>query len=201
MELKETYNPDQTRSQILQAAFKEIYVYGFQAASLNRILNNVSSTKGALYHHFSSKKKLGISVINEIIGVRMYDFFMAPLEETDNPIPILCEIFQKKIDTLTIQEIKYGCPLNNLTQEMASIDKDFYDSLKIISDKWINTIEQSLIRGKNSGNINNEIDVKGVSTFIVASIEGAFGLGKTTESSKFFEQCMNQLKYFVKSLN
>ncbi len=125
---------------------------------------------------------------------------MAPLEDTDDPIPILCDIFQKKIDTLSIQEIKYGCPLNNLTQEMASIDKDFYDNLKIISDKWINTIEQSLLRGKRSGNVGNDIDVNGVSTFIVASIEGAFGLGKVTESSKFFEQCMKQLKHFVKSL-
>jgi len=146
MKIKEAYNPEETRSQILQAAFKEIYVYGFQAASLKRILENVNHSKGALYHHFPNKKELGLSVINEMIGARMYSFFMKPLEGTDNPIPVLCDIFQKKTDTLTIQEIKYGCPLNNLTQEMASIDKDFYDSLKIISDKWILTIEQSLKR-------------------------------------------------------
>jgi len=201
MKIKEAYNPEETRSQILQAAFKEIYVYGFQAASLKRILENVNHSKGALYHHFPNKKELGLSVINEMIGARMYSFFMKPLEGTDNPIPVLCDIFQKKTDTLTIQEIKYGCPLNNLTQEMASIDKDFYDSLKIISDKWILTIEQSLKRGKKSGNIRIDIDESGVSTFIVASIEGAFGLGKTTESSNFFEQCMAQLKDYVKLLN
>lgn len=200
MELKESYNPEETRSQILQAAFKEIYVFGFQAASLKRILDNVNHSKGALYHHFPNKKELGLSVINEIIGVRMRAFFMDPLEDTDNPIPILCDIFQKKIDTLTIQEIKYGCPLNNLTQEMASIDKEFYESLKIISDKWIFTIEQALKRGKKGGNIRNDVDENGVSIFIVASIEGAFGLGKTTESSNFFEQCMLQLKNFVQSL-
>ncbi len=200
MESKETYNPEETRSQILQAAFKEIYVYGFQAASLKRILENVNHSKGALYHHFPNKKELGLCVINEMIDVNMYAFFMAPLKETDNPIPVLCDIFQKKIDTLTIQEIKYGCPLNNLTQEMASIDKEFYESLKIISDKWIFTIEQSLKRGKKSGNIRNDVDENGVSIFIVASIEGAFGLGKTTESPKFFEQCMLQLNFFVQSL-
>jgi len=200
LEIKEKYNPDLTRNQILEAAFKEIYVHGFQAASLNRILKNMNHTKGALYHHFSSKKKLGLSVIEEMIGVQMYAFFMAPLEDTDNPIPVLCDIIQRKIDTLTLQEIKYGCPLNNLTQEMASIDDDFYQSLKIISDKWVSTIEQSLNRGKVSGNVNKEVDTNGASLFIVASIEGAFGLGKTTDSDIFFKQCMKQLQNFIKSL-
>ena len=125
MEVKEKYNPDETRNELLQAASKEIYEYGFQAASLKRILTNVNHTKGALYHHFSSKKKLGLSVINEIIAKNIYNVFVKPLEKTDNPIPVLCEIFQKKADTLTLDEIRHGCPLNNLTQEMSYIDGDF----------------------------------------------------------------------------
>jgi len=201
MEVKEKYNPDETRSELLQAAFKEIYVHGFQAASLNRILTNVNHTKGALYHHFSSKKKLGISVIDEMIGIRMYSFFMAPLEETDDPIPVLCDIFQRKADTLTLEEIKYGCPLNNLTQEMASIDNDFNISLKKISNKWITTITEALERGKKHKNVRSNIDSRGTALLIVASIEGAFGLGKTAESEDFFRKCMEQLQSYVKSVS
>lgn len=200
MEIKESYNPDETRNDLLQSAFKEIYVHGFQAASLSRILNNVNHTKGALYHHFSNKKKLGLTVIEEMIGARMYNFFMAPLEDVNDPIPVLVEIFQKKIDTLTIEEIKYGCPLNNLTQEMSSIDEDFNKILKFITEKWITIIEEALDRGKEHNNVRTDVDSRGTALLIVASIEGAFGLGKTSDSSDLFEQCMNQLQNYVKSL-
>lgn len=200
MKIKETYNPDITRSDILQAAFKEIYVNGYQAASLNRILANVNHTKGALYHHFSNKKNLGLSVVEEIIGLRMYNFFMAPLEDTIDPIPVLVVIFQKKIDTLTPEEIKYGCPLNNLTQEMSSIDKDFNKSLKLITEKWISIITEALDRGKAHKNVRNDINSRGTALLIVASVEGAFGLGKSLDSSDFFEQCMKQLQIVVKAL-
>lgn len=200
MQVKEKYNPDETRSELLQAAFKEIYAYGFQAASLTRILTNVNHTKGALYHHFSSKKRLGLSVVEEIIGEKIYDCFTTPLENTIDPIPVLYEIFQRKADTLTLEEIKYGCPLNNLIQEMGSIDEDFNESLKKISDKWISSIEEALNRGKENGNVRIDVDSNGVALLIVASIEGALGLGKTVKTNEFFLKCMGQLQNYTNSL-
>lgn len=200
MKIKETYNPDKTRKDILQAAFKEIYVNGFQSASLTRILANVNHTKGALYHHFSNKKELGLSVIEEIIGTRMYDLFMAPLVGQNDPVPVLVDILQKKIDTLTPEEIKYGCPLNNLIQEMSSIDKDFRNSLKYLIDKWVTVISDALERGKQHNNVSRNVNSRGAALFIVSSIEGAFGLGKTSGSSDIFKQCMIQLQNYVKSL-
>lgn len=41
--------------------------HGFQAASLNNILAKTGLTKGALYHHFPDKDRLGYAVIEEVI--------------------------------------------------------------------------------------------------------------------------------------
>jgi AcrR family transcriptional regulator len=201
MGVKEKYNPDETRNELLLAASKEIYEYGFQAASLKRILTNVNHTKGALYHHFSSKKKLGLSVIEEIIARNIYTVFIEPLEKTDNPISVLCEIFQKKADTLSLDEIKHGCPLNNLIQEMSFIDKDFNKILVEISDNWISSIANAMDRGKAKGNIRNDVDGKGVALLVVASVEGAFGLSKMAQTNEIFVKCMSQLEDYVKGLN
>ena len=67
-------NPEKTRKALLGAAFNEIYHRGYQAASIDEILKNAGVTKGALYHHFESKKALGLAVIDEVLrhGV---DFF------------------------------------------------------------------------------------------------------------------------------
>ena len=201
MGIKEKYNPDETRNELLLAASKEIYEYGFQAASLKRILTNVNHTKGALYHHFSSKKKLGLSVIDEIIAKNIYTVFIEPLEKIDNPIPVLCGIFQKKADTLSLDEIKHGCPLNNLTQEMSFIDKDFNKVLIEISNNWISSISSALDRGKVKGNIRENVDCNGVALLIIASVEGAFGLSKMAQTNEIFVKCMHQLQEYVKGLD
>jgi len=63
--LEDESEPD-TRSKILFAAYKEIHLHGFQAASLNNILAHTGVTKGALYHHFPNKTELGYAVIDEV---------------------------------------------------------------------------------------------------------------------------------------
>ena len=195
-----TYNPNETRNALLNFAFREMYQHGFQAASLNKILKDADLTKGALYHHFGSKKKLGLSVIAEIIGVRINEVFMKPLEEAIDPITVLGEIFQKKADTLTTEEIRFGCPLNNLTQEMGPIDEDFKKSLQEITEKWLSAIEDAFKRGKKHGNVKKDVVSKGAALLIVATIEGAFGLGKTAQNNEYFMSCMMQLQNYAETL-
>ncbi|HTD14255.1 MAG TPA: helix-turn-helix domain-containing protein, partial [Chthoniobacterales bacterium] len=52
-------DPEGTRQSLLQAAFREVYRYGFQSAGIDAILAATNVTKGALYHHFESKEALG----------------------------------------------------------------------------------------------------------------------------------------------
>ena len=47
------------------AAFREFQQLGFQKADLDRILGQAGVTKGALYHHYESKRGLGYSVVTE----------------------------------------------------------------------------------------------------------------------------------------
>src|SRR5215472_11816939 len=79
-------NPDLTRKALLQAAFQEIYRAGFQAASLDNILSKAGVTKGALYHHFSSKQELGYAVVDELLREEILDRWVRSLEKAENPI-------------------------------------------------------------------------------------------------------------------
>jgi AcrR family transcriptional regulator len=76
----------ETRSSLLRAAFDEIQLNGFHAASLESILKCCKLTKGALYHHFSSKQGLGLAVIREIIGPHLEQWYIKPLETNEDPL-------------------------------------------------------------------------------------------------------------------
>ncbi|HZI58219.1 MAG TPA: TetR/AcrR family transcriptional regulator, partial [Verrucomicrobiae bacterium] len=104
---------------MLQAAFREVYRYGFQGAGVDTILAATNVTKGALYHHFKSKEALGYAIIEEIVAKLTCDRWMLPLERSKdkNPIDTLIGIVQAIPHRP--RDVKRGCPLVNLAQEMS----------------------------------------------------------------------------------
>lgn len=87
-------NAAHTRERLLKAAFAEVYHSGFRGSDLNTILAKAGVTKGALYHHFSSKEVLGHCIIEEVIGKITQDKWLAPLDDVDDPIDALIGILE-----------------------------------------------------------------------------------------------------------
>lgn len=58
---------EEKRDDIIRATLKEFAIYPYDAASINRILENANFSKGGLYHYFEGKKDLFIGVAEYII--------------------------------------------------------------------------------------------------------------------------------------
>ena len=157
----------ETREKILMAAFEEIYSYGFQAASLSNILKNTGATKGALYHHFKSKKELGYAVLDEIIWPSYQSSWIDPLKTSDDPITTMTCLLLGSIEQMTDQDVLRGCPLNNLAQEMSPIDPDYRDRIRLAYGEWQLVLEQAFDRGKAAGNVEEDLDTKSVALLLV----------------------------------
>ncbi len=84
--------PDETRRQLLEAAFGEIHRNGFRSASLDSILSNTGVTKGALYHHFPTKADLGYAVVDELIHHEIVERWVVPLGRVEDPVEGLIAI-------------------------------------------------------------------------------------------------------------
>jgi AcrR family transcriptional regulator len=94
-----------TRRKILMAAFDEIYHRGFQAASLNNILKNTDTTKGALYHHFKNKMELGYAVVDDVIYETIKVNWIEPLNKTDDPVKTLQQNLIHSSDLMTLEDV------------------------------------------------------------------------------------------------
>ena len=116
---------ERTRQRLLQAAFREVYRYGFQSAGIDAILASTNVTKGALYYHFNSKEALGHAVIEEVVAKLSRERWLLPLQrrKDQDPIDALIAIVQA-IPTRP-RDIKGGCPLVSLAQEMYQLDDQF----------------------------------------------------------------------------
>ncbi len=172
--------PD-TRSKILFAAYKEIHLKGFQAASLNNILAHTGVTKGALYHHFPNKTELGYAVIEEVIADRIFQGFIAPLKDADDPIQGLIDLIEQSGKTFTLRDVQLGCPLGTLAQEMAPIDEGFRSRLNRIYELWHGAIVEAVNKAKAAGDLIEQVQAEQVAVMVVATMEGCLSAGMISQ--------------------
>jgi len=182
-------NKIETRGKILMAAFDEIYHRGFQAASLSNILKNTDTTKGALYHHFKNKMELGYAVVDEVIYTTLKANWIDPLKETNDPITTIQQILIQSGDQMTDEDVRLGCPLNNLAQEMTPIDEGFQQRITAVYEEWQTAIEDACERGKTAGNLRADTDSKQMGVLFVATLEGCLGLAKSSQSLETLMTC------------
>lgn len=182
-----TRAPEETRAAILAAAFTEIYRNGFQAASLENILARTGVTKGALYHHFPDKHELGLAVLRETVRGLTLSSWVEPLNRPGDVIDAIQATIQLRADTVSARQVELGCPLNNLAQEMSPIDARFRNAIEGIYEEWIGGIAAVLERGKAEGSVRQDVDTRAVAGFIVATIEGSYGLAKGTKDGELLK--------------
>lgn len=192
--------PDITRDRILDAAFQEIYRHGFQAASLNNILAKTGLTKGALYHHFPDKDRLGHAVIEEVVREGLEAMIIAPLREADEPLETLREIIRRKAEKATPESVKLGCPLNNLMQEMSALDAQFKKRLNGLLVAWQQSVHEALRRAQKEKRLRQDVDCRAAALFIVSAWEGCEGVSKNLQSVQEYRLCLKQLEGYIAGL-
>ena len=175
-------SPGRTRERLLQAAFREVYRSGFQSASLDTILASAKVTKGALYHHFSSKEALRHAIIEEVIAKRHREQWLRPLEQSQDPVDTLVGV----VRGISVQPeaVRGGCELLNLAQEMSPLDEGFRKRLERIFRAWREAIAMALRRGQSQGTVRRDVVPEETAGFLIAMVEGYGSLAKNAQDAK-----------------
>lgn len=192
--------PDRTRARLLLAAFEEIYRHGFQAASLDAILARAGVTKGALYHHFPDKAALGCAVVDELIMGAVLDRWLLRLEPGSDPVTALQKTLRHRASSVTPREAILGCPLNNLAQEMSPLDERFRVRINGTFTAWRDGFARALARGQREGVIRPDVDARKIAAFLVASVEGSYGVAKSAGSRAMLRASFETLATFLDGL-
>src|SRR5438067_4301526 len=172
--------PEGTRRRILQAAFEEFYTNGFQGGSLNHIVDEAGTTKGALFHHFEGKNALGSAVVDEVIQARIKACWLDPLANSIDPIADLKTTLRQFVKGN--KRIAQGCPLNNLAQEMSPLDEGMRKRIERVYVAWREGLAAALARGIKAGTVRGDIFPRKVAAFVVAAQAGIIGAAKNAQS-------------------
>ena len=193
-------DPEGTRQSLLQAAFREVYRYGFQSAGIDTILAATNVTKGALYYHFESKEALGNAIIEEIVAEITKDRWLRPLQQSKdkNPIDALIGIVQAI--PARPKDVKRGCPLVNLTQEMSLLNEEFRKRLEKIFNAWQEGIAAALQEGQRAGTVRRDLVPEETASFLIAMVEGYEVLAKNAQDAKVWNMGIRNIVEWLRSL-
>ncbi len=194
-------NPEQTRTRLIEAAFSEIHEKGFQGMRVDTVLSKTDLKKGAFYHHFKSKQELGYAVMDTVIQKMVEDAWINPLEVFDDPILGMKTIMADEMKNVSSQFLEYGCPLNNLAQEMSPLDEGFRQRIETLYQRWRESISRAFRRGQDNGFVDPALDIDKVSIFILAALEGSISIGKNSRNMEIFMQCIGGLSDYLDMLS
>jgi AcrR family transcriptional regulator len=183
---------------LLQAASREIYTCGFQSASLDTILAVAGVTKGALYYHFDSKEALGQAVIEEVIAPDVHGKWVRPLQTGKDPIDALIGAVQR----LPVRpvDVRGGCQLNNLAQEMSPLDAGFRKRLAIIFDAWRDAVACVLREGQAQGRVRRGVQPADAAGLLIAMVEGYGSLAKNAQDPKVMRAGIRNIVGWLRTL-
>jgi TetR/AcrR family transcriptional regulator, transcriptional repressor for nem operon len=193
-------DPERTRERLLQAGFQEVYRSGFQSASVDTILAAANVTKGALYYHFESKEALGHAIIDEVVATFLRNRWLLPLQHSEDKdsIDVLIGVVQSI--PARPRDVKGGCPLVNLAQEMSRLDELFRRRLEVMFRAWREAVATALRRGQSQGTVRRDLIPEETASFLIAMVEGYEVLAKNAQDVKLWNEGIRNIVGWLQSL-
>jgi TetR/AcrR family transcriptional repressor of nem operon len=136
-----------------------------------------------------------------VIGGHLDREWLAPLRSSEDPATVLSRILAGYIGgNAPLIELEHGCPLNNLTQELANTDEAFRSRLMRVHESWSSGIAKAIERGQAAGTVRRDIDPSATATFVICTIEGLAGTAKSTRSLPLVLAAGGVLMQFLETL-
>lgn len=184
-----------TKEKLLAVTFEEIYENGYYSTSVDKILKKANMNKGSMYHYFKSKKELVLAVIDAHVFAYIDKKYSAILDTDSNYIDSMFKVLKNR-DSFNYT---LGCRLNSLVQELSHHDQDFKTALEKVYFHFEDIIFRVLTKAKESGEIEHP-DLKQLSIYVVASIEGCLSTAKKSQDGQVFGTCMEQLEFYFNQI-
>ncbi len=155
------------RKQIIDALRKLIIEYGSENVTVRRIAKEIGVSQGAIYRHFKSKRQILDFLVDYI-----EENLIGDIEKSDSharTLEVLENILKSHISAI---EQKKGVSFLIVAEIVSLGDKRLNKKIYEVLSNYIDHIEDVLLRGVKSGEINPEIDLEMAATVFLGIIQG-----------------------------
>lgn len=180
------------KTRLLDAAMRVIRVKGYDATTVDDLCIAAGVTKGAFFHHFSSKEALGVAAAQHWTNVTAPLFAAAPYHQAATPA-------QRVLDYVLFRRLLLNGAVSDITCLAGTMVQEVYDSHPLIRDACGASISSHAatlvpdIRAAMEARAVTGFTADSLALYTQAVLQGAFVLAKATSSPAVAVDCVDHL--------
>jgi len=184
---------DSTKNQILEAALRVFVKSGFSKTTMDDIVNESGLSKGAIYHHYGSKKELFLALIDYWENYFFKNIINKDLTN-NNPDELLRDITLDVIKAFKSSKHIFLAELEFWS--LSNHDLDVRKRTTELYSKLIVLFRNIISKGVNSGLYKNiDLDVAALS--VMTSLQGVIWFSIFEKSEISAEKYLNDVIEFI----
>ncbi len=183
------------RQEIIETAAALMESNGYGNTKLSDILEASGAGKGQFYYYFSSKRELGLAVIDYFFASFNRDLLDGILSSTETSETKISKMLEWVVALHQSKQAKCGCVFGNLALEMSEHDDGFREKLNVVFNTWAEKLEPVLAEMLKVSIDSDE--VKKLARSIVAMIEGGILLMKNNQDIDILKDTAKWIRYLV----
>lgn len=192
-------NPS-TRPNLLDAALSVIRTKGYTATTVDDICASASVSKGAFFHHFSSKEDLAVAAANYWSQMTGALFADADYHKADDPLERVLAYVELRKRLIQGDLPDFTCLAGTMTQEVyatsPAIRDACWDSISSHADTLVPDIKAAMERHGGIGAFTAE----SLALHMQAVIQGAFIIAKASGDPLRAVESIDHLKRYISLL-
>ena len=196
---KRSYDPEGTRQRVLDVAAEAFQSRGYHGTGMHDLMREAGVTGGALYHHFPTKKALGLAVIRDRVAQEVEDTWIEPVRSSADALEGIADVLERISAGLRRRGAVSGCPLNNLVLELSLADPECRAATETVFAAWRSAIAARLRADQAAGRLALA-DADDLAAFVVAAYSGAMAQAKAQQDAAPLDACARQLMRSLEGL-
>lgn len=188
------------RQELLRAALGLIREQGYASTSVDELCAQAGVTKGAFFHHFSSKEALAVAAANHWSEVTRVFFEAAPYHKHTDPLARILGYLDFRKAILTGDIAEFTCLVGTLVQEIYGTHPEIRAACEASISSHAAAIAVDIAAAMKRYRIRAPWSAESLALHTQAVLQGAFVMAKAKGDATIATASIDHLRRYIELL-
>ncbi len=182
---------------VLDRAMRIFWSRGYEATSVQDLVDHMGIQRGSLYATFGDKRALFLAAIDRYDRVVTAKLLVA-LDEPASGLEAIRQFFRLKIEWAVAANRPRGCLVTNSVTELASRDRKTANQVGALLAKIEAAFQRAVVRAQEAGDIDPAREPRALARFLTSSAQGLSVMAKTFPERTMLEDIVEVILTVLK---